>query len=223
MSMPRAGSASGVFPHLSISFGKACDHGFGAERTLRRFTLCVLAVSLFVLSAALPSLAATDTVYFTMDNGGSPTPGTLRYWLANAAAGDTIVLSVTGMITVDPGTGPFVIRKNLSVIGPGAANLAISGGLPSPNACGVFVVLLGATATISGVTIENGNSANGGGIYNSGTLTVSNSTLSGNMGTGPGGGIFSTGTLTVSNSTCQATPPIMPLAAASTSRPARRQ
>jgi hypothetical protein len=40
----------------------------------------------------------------------------------------------------------------------------------------------------------------GGGLYNSGTLTVTSSTLSSNSG-GHGGGIFNFGTLTVSNST----------------------
>src|SRR5262249_51200604 len=50
----------------------------------------------------------------------------------------------------------------------------------------------------------SGNSAanSGGGIYNSGgTLTVSNSTLSGNSAAVGGGGISNFGTLTLSNST----------------------
>ena len=65
----------------------------------------------------------------------------------------------------------------------------------------------GITATISGVTIENGRtSIFGGGIYNGGTLTVTNSTLSGNSagtGAGAGGGIWNDygATATVSNST----------------------
>src|SRR5262249_1701893 len=41
----------------------------------------------------------------------------------------------------------------------------------------------------------------GGGIWNSGTLMVSNSTLSGNGGGNRGGGIWNSGTATVSNST----------------------
>jgi hypothetical protein len=60
------------------------------------------------------------------------------------------------------------------------------------------------TLTVSNSTLS-GNSAtdNGGGIYNYyGTLTVSNSTLSNNSATDDGGGIFNYfGTLTVSNST----------------------
>jgi hypothetical protein len=173
-------------------------------------------VSLLVLCSALPSLAATDTVtslaatdtVTSLADDGSA--GTLRSVMAAAASGDTIVFSVTGTINLDctdPGDGPLVISQNLTISGPGAADLAISGGL----ACQVFVVNAAVTATISGVTIENGICSNspichsGGGIQNSGTLTVSNSTLSGNSaGVGElGGGIFNSsgGTLTVSNST----------------------
>ena len=80
-----------------------------------------------------------------------------------------------------------------------ATTLAISGG----NASQVFQIDLGATVTLSGVTIENGSvgASGGGGIVNSGTLTVSNSTLSGNSSTKNGGAIFNNGTLTVTNST----------------------
>ncbi|HJS28739.1 MAG TPA: choice-of-anchor Q domain-containing protein, partial [Anaerolineales bacterium] len=45
----------------------------------------------------------------------------------------------------------------------------------------------------------SGNS--GGGIYNSGTLTMNNSTLSGNSNVGSSGGISNNGTVTVNNST----------------------
>ena len=63
------------------------------------------------------------------------------------------------------------------------------------------------TANISGVTIRNGGKTdgflNGGGIVNRGTLTLTNSTVSGNSAgsLGSGGGIFSFGTLTLTNST----------------------
>jgi hypothetical protein len=63
--------------------------------------------------------------------------------------------------------------------------------------------------TISGLTVSNGvlnstaNNDEGGGLFNGGTLTIANSTISGNSGTGPtnnGGGISNAGTLTVTNS-----------------------
>ena len=68
----------------------------------------------------------------------------------------------------------------------------------------------GAEGVLTGLTITGGNAGAGGGIYNSGTLTVSSSTLSANSAyagpdndeefpgiSGCGGGIFNSGTLTV--------------------------
>jgi sugar lactone lactonase YvrE len=85
----------------------------------------------------------------------------------------------------------------LTISGPGATNLAISGA----NASEVFQVDAGVAAVISGVTIENGSNSAGGGILNVGVLTVSNSTLSSNSAGSGGGGILNVGVLTVSNST----------------------
>src|SRR5439155_288520 len=88
--------------------------------------------------------------------------------------------------------------------GPGANVLAVNG-----NANGrVFHISPGKTVTISGLTITNGAfNGPGGGIYNDhATLTVSNSTLVGNVA-GVGAGIFNDGglsgsaTLTLNNST----------------------
>jgi len=64
---------------------------------------------------------------------------------------------------------------NVTVAGPGASDLAISGG----NGVGVIIVNTGATVSISGVTIEHGSSLLGGGIFNAGTLTLDASTVTG--------------------------------------------
>jgi predicted outer membrane repeat protein len=47
--------------------------------------------------------------------------------------------------------------------------------------------------------LDGGGGGRGGGIYNSGTLTVTNSTFSGNSAVTSGGGIYNTGTLNYSN------------------------
>ena len=53
-----------------------------------------------------------------------------------------------------------------------------------------------------GYTVDDGPiEERGGGIFNTGTLTVTNSTVSGNTGARSGFGIVNTGTLTVTNST----------------------
>src|SRR5204863_9986038 len=57
-------------------------------------------------------------------------------------------------------------------------------------------------STVSGNRANFAGGSKGGGIFNLGTLTLTNSTVSGNTVThGYGGGIFNGGTLTLSNST----------------------
>ena len=59
----------------------------------------------------------------------------------------------------------------------------------------------GITAIVEDVTITGGTALNGGGIQNNGTLTLSNSTVTGNAAELFGGGILNTGTLNVEAST----------------------
>jgi hypothetical protein len=60
-----------------------------------------------------------------------------------------------------------------------------------------------ATLALNGLTLAHGHSNTGGAIYNEGpgTVTISNSTLSGNSAVGSGGAIWNDGTLTISKST----------------------
>src|SRR6266542_4140668 len=162
-----------------------------------------------VLAAALsfPAARATTlTVTSTADDG--TTAGTLRSVLAAAADGDAIDFSVTGTITLI--SGELLVDKNVAIMGPGAANLAVDG-----NAAGrVFHIGSGKIVAISDLTITNGNAWGpgiwdpvGGGIYNDhATLAVSRCTLSGNSASSDGGGIYNAGvegsaTLTLSDST----------------------
>jgi hypothetical protein len=95
----------------------------------------------------------------------------------------------------------------MTIQGPGAASLTVSGNQVSR----VFdITSRSAVVTLSGMTISDGyasDSLGGGGIYNYGTLTVTNCTLSGNTAAGSGmmgssgGAIINLGTLTVTNST----------------------
>ena len=56
------------------------------------------------------------------------------------------------------------------------------------NASRIFQIDSGATASISGVTITNGSAPVGGGVYSAGSLTLTNTTVSSSVTTGPGGG-----------------------------------
>ena len=143
---------------------------------------------------------STLTVTNNLDSGA----GSLRADIAAAHNGDTIVFapSLDGQ-TITLTSGELLIRKNLTIAGPGAGELTVSGN----NASRVFeVTKTPNSVTLSGLTISNGVAngvgqlSGGGGILNHGTLTVSGGTLSGNSAA-QGGGIFNDGTLTVSNST----------------------
>ena len=91
----------------------------------------------------------------------------------------------------------------MDISGLGATQVIIDGaGSHRP-----FHIGSGTTVNLSGLTIQHGStSGNGGGILNSGTLTMKDSTLSGNLASGAGGGIAHqdgnlNSTLTVKNST----------------------
>src|SRR5437899_9354570 len=179
-----------------------------------QLTLITIARSFIIMAImlaiwAVPSKATTpcSTVTSTADDGSS---GTLRYAIAQANVGpcDTIVFNLSShpaTITLAQGQLEISNTSNpITISGPGAANVAISGN----NAGRVFYIDSGVTASISAVTVENGVVNDfGGGIYNQGTLTLSNSTLSGNSAARPvvnpsgGGGIYNQGTVTLSNST----------------------
>ena len=59
----------------------------------------------------------------------------------------------------------------------------------------------GAALTLVDSQVLNNGAADGGGIHNAGTLTLTNSTVNGNSATGQGGGVYNVGTLTVAGST----------------------
>jgi CSLREA domain-containing protein len=98
------------------------------------------------------------------------------------------------------------LLHNVNITGPGASLLTIqrSTAAGTPN-FGIFQIDTGAVVAMSGLTIANGNSsASGGGIFCSGTLTLTSVVVSGNTSgfANRGGGIYvNQGTLTLSSST----------------------
>ncbi len=83
-----------------------------------------------------------------------------------------------------------------TILGP-AAGLTVSGNDTSR----VFQVDPSVSASISGLTITGGHADQGGGLFNSGTATLTNCTISGNTASGKGGGFSSSGTGTLINCT----------------------
>lgn len=153
-------------------------------------------------------------------------PGSLRYAVNRAPAKSTITFDKGVRGTILLTGGDLAIANELTIRGPGASLLSISGGKSGS----VVRVAHGGNVTISGLAFKNSNTSTGfidnggtlhltdsiisgntsknetsaafagGGISNHGTLTVSNSTISGNTSTHSVGGIFNEGRLTVSNS-----------------------
>jgi Bacterial Ig-like domain len=167
-------------------------------------------VVIAVVVLASPAWAATYTVTNNADSGA----GSLRQAIvdANTTTGvaDTINFNLgsSATITLTSAQLPDITDGAGLTIDGGSADITISGA----NQYRVFEVGSGAKLTLSNLTVADGAAAEtdpylgrGGGINNNGgTVTVSNSTLSGNsasFGHAAGGGIYNGGTLEVSNST----------------------
>jgi hypothetical protein len=131
-------------------------------------------------------LLSTFTVDSTADTltGGSPTTGTLRWAVeqANAATSastiDFSLGSTPQTITLSQGVLELSNTSfSTTITGTGASLLSISGN----NASQVFQVESGVSATFSGLTITGGSTSGyGGGLYNSGIVTLDDCTISGN-------------------------------------------
>jgi hypothetical protein len=149
-----------------------------------------------IVLCATPAFAATLTVTSTSDSS-DPGSGSLRAAIAAAANGDTINFNLGGPATITVGT-PLTLGPNVTISGPGAANLTISGG----DSVVVFLVNVGANVAISGLTVSHGSNLLGGGIFNAGTLALTDVVVSDNtIGTQLGGGIFNSGALTLTGCT----------------------
>jgi hypothetical protein len=149
------------------------------------------------------TLLSTLTVLNLNDSGA----GSLRQALISASAGDTINFAVSGQITLT--SGPLQINQDLTISGPAAANLTVSGN----NASRVFNIG-DVNVALSGLTVADGNSASSGGAVlmssdPSKTLSLSNCVFTSDHAFGPfnanGGAVEITGDGTMSVNDCDFT------------------
>ena len=139
------------------------------------------------------------------DNNNGMAPATACKTIGRAvlysASGDSIVVAPATY------TENLSISFDLSVIGSNAWTTIIDGG---NSATAVAITSSSAHVSLSQLTIRNGSGLKhgGGGVYNLGALTITNSTISGNTTNdsvaasgGLGGGIYNSGTLKVVQST----------------------
>ena len=187
---------------------------------MKKLTLLGITLTLLlglVLSAfgLTTRAAAEDAIFIVTSNDEAELriaieKADVAYVLSGGTAANTITFApnVTGTITLT--TGELVIKSNLTIIGPGANLLTISGN----NASRVFYISPDnisrpVTVTLEGLTVAGGNgvgatnTGNGGGILNDGsTLTLNNCTVSDNTSVFNAGGISNSGgTLSLNNCT----------------------
>lgn len=174
--------------------------------TIRLVSLCLLLL-IFVGSAAaapMPLVNATSV---------GCNAGDLIAAITTATSGDTLDLTegCTYSLTMAHNTnngdnGLPVIDKTLTINGNNAIiERSANSGTPQFR---IFKVLSAGNLTLNSITVRNGYGyGQGGGIDNAGTLTINNSTITGNLvpwvsiGTGYGAGIYNSGTVTVTNTT----------------------
>jgi hypothetical protein len=168
---------------------------------------------LLVAGAHFACAHAGQAATFPVTNTNNSGAGSLRQAILNANAivdADVIPINVTG--TINLASELPQLKNTLEIVGPGADQLTIR-----RNTGGNYRILFvsGATVTISDVTIRDGravNGTNGGGIYNTGDLTLrrcevrSNTAIgtndsSGNGGHAIGGGIYNSGSLRIDHCT----------------------
>ena len=192
---------------------------------MRRFVFLTMVALVMAVVLASPAWAATFTVDRIDDPDLSTTPAddctdaandcSLRGAItaANANAGDdTIDIGVSGELNLTAALPD--LSTNIEIDGPGDDQFTVTRPDTAEN-FRIFTVTGDTTVvTISGMTISNGktpevdipgfSTADGGGISNNGTLTITSSTISGNStSNGDGGGISNEaeGTLTITGST----------------------
>ena len=167
-----------------------------------------------VLSLVLMPNALASTWYVNGVNGNdsdnclSATTAckTVGHAISRASSGDSIRVAAATY------NESLSITISLVILGSGASTTFIDGGASTRV---VTISNSAAHVTLSNLTIRNGKAISGGGINNSGTLTLTNTTVSGNWapipcihvfmvcisrGTASGGGIYNSGALIISSS-----------------------
>ncbi len=155
------------------------------------------------------TLMSTCHVTRLSDSGvGKGFRGDLRYCINKVTAEpgpDVIDFTVTGTINLN---NPLPdIRTDTDIQGPGASLLTVRrAGTPDQGPLfRIFTIWPVATASLSGLTIANGNLSHptlerGGGVHNEGALTIEDCIITGNRtgyDNGRGGGVYNAGVMTI--------------------------
>lgn len=179
-----------------------------------------LATTIFTLTSlflcAFAGHAATITVNtLTDENNTNNAACSLREAINNANGNNTtnglgcvagsgtddIVFSVSGTINLTAVLPEISSSMNIGNNTTTAPNLTVN--RSSGGNYRIFLVNSGNTVAMNGLIINNGFAfeANGGGLTNNGTLTITNCIISNNQSSNDGGGILNNSVMAISNST----------------------
>ena len=147
----------------------------------------------WTLVLTVPAVYTVTKVQDTND-GTCNSDCSLREAIAAAGEGDLIRFAAPPFDrsqAITRGGSALEISKSVTIEGPGAARLSISGN----DASSVFSIPSGPAVTLQGMTIRDGNADVGGGIVSAGQLTLQGVAVAGNRatGSGRGGGVYQTG------------------------------
>lgn len=173
----------------------------------RQFTFYIF-TRLILLTTLFSSIILTSPVYaattITVMNASDSGAGSLRQGIADVADGGAIVFAAGLSGATIHLASTLTLSKNIIINGSAlASKITISGDTDGDGTGNVRVFYLNSnmTAVFNSLIITKGvaPASDGGGVYNGGTLTITNSTFSSN-GAVNGGGINSgNGTLTIMN------------------------
>ena len=135
--------------------------------------------------------AAPTDVTTCADSGAGSLRAAVLY--TNTHSGpDTITITAVCDASgpVDVGT-QLLVQEALTIVGPGAADFVLDGG----GVTSVFYVNSGSDFSLSGVTIQNGYSSDGGGmqVASAAAVTISGVVFSGNEASQDGGALYLNG------------------------------
>jgi hypothetical protein len=170
------------------------------EERIMKYKFTTAPLLLMALFLAVAPTAVASTTRYVSGVTGSDSNNCLSPTTACKTIGHAISLSASGdSIRVAAATYKenLSIGVNLNILGSNATTTIIDGG-----GVNTVVTISKATAhvTLSKLTIRNGVAYSGGGIDNSGALTINNSVVVGNSATHDGGGVFNGSSMTISKS-----------------------
>lgn len=178
-------------------------------------------IFIFLFSFATFGQDLPEAATFTVTNLNDSGSGSLRQAIRDAelVAGDDTINFQTGLsgaITLT--SSELLINSNVAINGTPLITVTRSTVDGTPN-FRILNIVSGTNVSINNLTISGGSlsiqNAQGGGIYNAGTLSINNSSISGNFAgcmfpscspvtigllNGAGGGIYNVGSITITNS-----------------------